>query len=166
MSESVSDLIMKYYNVFLGLEKYARGQGQCMFDPLLKWSDLCHLLSNSVVLSNKFKKRFDCDEDLAKFMINLPLVNVVPGSKTWNGTNELFHKVGGYKDIKFISNKVIRAAKKSILSVINDINNLNILEYLYYLLEDFVILESLDFDEKNHYIKDIVFKYRNLIKGY
>lgn len=156
--------LFKGYHRHLQYQNWYKGN-PCVFDPTLQWSELCHLKSNSTTNLNLLKSYFGCNDWEAQYMIDLPLINIVPGSKKWNGTDVLTHKVGDYKDIKFINNRMIRAANNAMIEFINEINNEKILVYLEYLLEDLFLLQDLDeLELQLHYYKDIVFKYRKFFK--
>lgn len=155
--------ILPFFSVNLDLEGYNRGYGQCVFDPFLRYEELCHLNSNSEKYKNNIKKRFNCNSFEAQFFMDFPLINVVPGSKKWNGTDSLKHKVGTFMDVVFISDKVIRASKNTILDVINDIKNIEMLEFIDKSLEGMMDMIDKEFEEKVELFREIHKEYRRFL---
>lgn len=152
--------MLKEFSLYLEFEGYGRGVSPCMFDPLLRWGDLCHLIHNEDSYKNIIKKHFGCSDKEAQFFIDFPLLNVVPGSKDWNGTGAVGHKVGTIEDITFISNKVIRASLFTVSENINKIKNLSMLYDIDIFLGEIQSLLSIS------EIEDKVIEYKKIHRRY
>lgn len=157
-------MILYTFNIYLDFENYNRGYAPCMFDPNLIWEEFCHLEHNTEANKNLIKKYFDCSQKEADLIMDMPLINVIPGSKYWNGTDQLSHKVGGYKDISFISDKVIRAATYSIIEYLHHFNSENILKIIEKWLDSINSLRKIELDKRvKKYIK-IHDDYKKILK--
>ena len=125
-----------------------------MFDPTLVWEEMCHLEHNTEANIKLIQKHFNCSNKEAKLIMDLPLINVVPGSKFWNGTDQLNHKVGDYKDITFISDKVIRASTYTVVEYLHHFNNKKILKKIKLWLDGINELKSIEIEERGkEYVK-------------
>lgn len=157
-------MILYTFNIYLDFENYGRGYAPCVFDSTLMWEEMCHLEHNTEANKKLIQKYFGCSKKEAELVMNLPLINVVPGSKFWNGTDQLSHKVGDYKDITFISDKVIRASTYTIVEYLHHFNNKKILKKIKVWLDDINKLKELEIEERvEEYIK-IHKTYKNIFK--
>lgn len=115
--------LLSEFNEALVDYDYKRYESPCMFDPEReRFEELCHLISRSEANINMIKKVYNCSEKDANYIIDVPLLNVVCGSKKWNGTGQLTHKVGTVSDISVIP-KAVGVASLVVLS-----NNKNLLK--------------------------------------
>ena len=157
-------MILYTFDIYLDFENYGRGYAPCVFDSTLIWEELCHLEHDTETNKNLIQQYYDCSEKEAELIIDLPLINVVPGSKFWNGTDQLNHKVGGYKDITFISDKIIRAATYTIVEYIHHFNNKDILKDIEKWLDGINKLKSIEIEEKTKEYQKIHKDYRKILK--
>lgn len=156
-------MILYTFNVYLDFENYGRGYAPCVFDSTLVWEELCHLEHNTESNKNLIQRYFDCNKKEAELVMDLPLINVVPGSKFWNGTDQLSHKVGGYKDITFISDKVIRAATYSIVEYIKYFRNKEILLKIEKWLDKINKLRELEIEKRTKQYQKIHKSYKEIL---
>lgn len=110
--------LLNYYDNELFFNNYYRYKSPCVFDPSLKFEELCHLNSNSKENLSIISKKFYINKKISQDIIDLPLINVVPGSKQWNGTDKIKHKVGTYEDIKFLNKDIVNSA---IIVIVNKV---------------------------------------------
>lgn len=141
-------MILYTFSIYLDMENYNRGFAPCVFDSTLIWEELCHLEHNTEANKNLIRKSFDCSKKESSLLINIPLVNVVPGSKFWNGTDQLNHKVGTYKDITFISDKIIRASTYTIIEYLHHINTKAVIIKIKDWLDMMNDLKKLELEER------------------
>lgn len=142
-------MILYTFNIYLDFENYRRGYAPCVFDSTLIWEELCHLEHNTEANKNLIQQHFNCSKKEAEFIMDLPLINVVPGSRFWNGTDQLKHKIGDYKDVTFISDKVIRASTYSIVEYIHHFRNKKILIKIEEWIDCINRLKKIEIEKRN-----------------
>ena len=157
-------MILYTFNIYLDFENYGRGYAPCVFDSTLVWEELCHLEHDTEANKNLIQQYFDCSQKEAGLVMDLPLINVVPGSRFWNGTDQLSHKVGGYKDITFISDKLIRAATYTIVEYIQHFNNKKILIEIKKWLDEINKLKIVELEERAKMYQKIHKSYKRSLK--
>lgn len=151
--------ILQLFRFYLFFEGYFPEKG-CVFEPILNWQDLCHLKNNTQTNAQIIQKSYDCELSLAEIILDFPLFNVVPGSKKWNGTDNITFKRGDFQDVIFISNKVIRAAKAAIVDYIDLMDNEKFLSDVEDYLKGLVSLLEYPLEDRVFYYRKLVLLYR------
>lgn len=151
--------ILQSFRFNLLFEGYFSEKG-CVFEPALNWQDLCHLKNNTQVNVQIIQKSYDCELSLAETILDFPLFNVVPGSKKWNGTDNITFKRGDFQDVIFISNKVIRAAKTTIIDSIDLMDNEKLLNDVDSYLKGLIRLLEYPLEDRIPYYRELVLLYR------
>lgn len=155
-------MILYTFSIYLDFNNYQRHKAPCTFDPTLPWAELCHLQHNTETNKHIIQKHLGCSKKESELLVNLPLINVVPGSRFWNGTDHLSHKVGTYQDITFISDKVIRASIDTIIEYIHHFNNPQALLRLKEWLEATDALRKITLEERPQAFTKIHEAYKSL----
>lgn len=151
--------IQQLFRFYLFFEGYYPEKG-CVFEPFLKWEDLCHLKNNTKINAQIIQESYDCELSLAEIILDFPLLNVVPGSKKWNGTDNITYKRGDFEDVLFISNKILRAAKTTLYEYIDFMDNEKLLLDIENYLNGFIQLLKCPLEDRVPYYRNLVLLYR------
>lgn len=95
--------------------------------------------------------------------VDAPLLNVVPGSKEWNGTNQIIHKVGNYQDVKYLPKNVIQASIDTIVEFVIEFENVYMLLDLEKYLDKMILLLNTDIDKRVFMYRELVDEFRKSI---